>query len=455
MPDPSVPASIPSPMSRRLVLGGGAALGLGVVGLGAQPAAAQPGRAAGRRPFSGVSMTAGLRFLQGVTDAFRPSGMRLAQSYFDDSGLGDLAFVYDNALAIIALLAGGDVTRAKAIGDAFRYAQTHDDKAQNDGRLRQTYHADTFVNADGTAHSGYEIGLTSTAVGDMAWAGIALAQLAKRTKSADYLTGAKDIALWIQRNTYSTTGLGGYTFGDRDGLRDHKSAEHNIDVYAFFRLLASLTGDDVWRSRAEHAWDFVEKMWNADAGFLYTGSNNGSDVNTAATERPLDVQTWAWLAARPTRYAAMLDWAATNLAVTDTPVRTNSQLTGNLKLSGVAFGSGSLLADTEAPIDAYHGNPDTGAVWFEGTAQLALALRDRRRGRDESEAEELLSQIRTAQRELGHGQTFGGKQIAGGIVAASSPLQTGFGFGYYQHLHVGATSWYLMAGSRSNPYRFL
>ena len=142
---------------------------------------------------------------------------------------------------------------------------------------------------------------------------------------------------------------------------------------------------------------------------------------------------------------------ATNLATTDTPQRKNSSLTGNYKVTGVAFGSGSLQADTETPIP-YNVNPDSGAVWFEGTAQLALALATASSG-DGDAADELLAAIQSAQGRLGAGQTYNQKVIEGGIVAASSPLNTGFGFGYYQHLHIGATSWYVMAGTRTNPYR--
>ena len=228
-------------------------------------------------------------------------------------------------------------------------------------------------------------------------------------------------------------------------------------MYALFRLLARLTGDRVWARRAEHAWDFVEKMWNAEAGFFYTGSNNGSAVNTNPNQWPLDVQTWSWLAARRSRYAAALDWAATNLATTDTPLRKNSTLTGNDAFTGVAFASGSLLTDTDTPIanQSYNPKPDDAAVWFEGTGQLALALRDRNRGDDREDAEELLDTIRVAQQRLGRGQTFNGRSGEGGIVAASSPMDTGFGFGYFPNLHIGATSWFVMASLNANPYRFL
>jgi hypothetical protein len=418
---------------------GGAVMGVSLVGLAATPADAEPGTG---RPSGGASVRSAIGFLQGVTDAYRTSGFRLAQSYYDESGLTDIGFVYDNALAILALLAGNDVTRARAIGDGLLHAQYHVEQ-DRDGRLSQAYHVLELVVPND---------FRRTSVGDMAWAGIALVQLARRTRQGSYLTGALRIATWISA-LRSNSGLGGYTFGIWSGLEGHKSAEHNIDVYVFFRMIADLTSERVWNLRAQHAWDFVERLWNVEDGYFYTGSDDGSTVNTAPLQRPLDVQTWSWLAARQGRCAAALDWAKTNLATTDTPVRLNSALRGNYSVSGVAFGTGSLMADPTQPIDPWHGGPDSGAVWFEGNGQLALALTDRNRREDRSDAAELMAAIQSAQQHLGQGQTFNGKRIDGGIVAASSPLNTGFGFGYYQHLHVGATSWYVLAGTRTNPYR--
>ena len=54
-----------------------------------------------------------------------------------------------------------------------------------------------------------------------------------------------------------------------------------------------------------------------------------------------------------------------------------------------------------------------------------------------------------------NGQTFGGKSSDGGIVAAGSPMDTGFGFGYFPNRHIGATSWFVFASLNANPYRFL
>jgi hypothetical protein len=439
-------------MSRRTILGTGAALGAGLPLAGLSGTSAQAETQNGRQ--SKQSLNAAVSFLQKATDAHYRTGPRFVQSFQDESGLGDIGFIYDNALTSMALLSAGDVTRARAIGDSLIYAHTHDETF-TDFRLRQAYHAKAFTNPDGTAHFGWEFGLVGTAVGDMAWSGIALAQLAKKTGVSSYLTATVRIGQWIYDNTFSTSGLQGYTFGETANLEGHKSTEHNIDVYAYFRLLEGLTGDPVWGARARHAWDFVEKMWNPDLNFFWTGSDDGATINKAAKQLPEDTQTWSWLAARDRQYAASIDWAAANMATTDTPLRANSALTGSYSVSGVVFASGTMLTDTDVRIgnQDFNPKPDDAGVWFEGTSHLALAFRDRGQRGDEAAAAALFEQIRSAQDNLGQGQTFGQKPAPGGLVAASSPIDTGFGFGYFPNLHIGATSWYVFALNRFNPYR--
>ena len=88
----------------------------------------------------------------------------------------------------------------------------------------------------------------------MAWAGDALAQLYSVTGRKAYLDGAVAIGDWIQAHCRDARGPGGYTGGytGPGGKIEWKSTEHNIDVYAFFRLLARETGNPVWSSRS--AW---------------------------------------------------------------------------------------------------------------------------------------------------------------------------------------------------------
>src|SRR6266542_4136248 len=238
-------------ISRRLVLGSGAAIAFAVAG-GAVPATAEattPGRPARRRALS---------FLDAAMDAYPAFGpTRLAQSYSDQSGLFSTAFVYDNALAVLAHLADRRAEsrkRAVTLGDALLFAQDHDPQ-HSDGRLRQAYNVgpyvfydgtpqpDGFVRADGRANIGAQFGFVGTAVGDMAWAGMALAQLAVRTGARRYLRGALRVGEWIVANTSTGQPLGGYTFGVDGGNNrlPFSSTEHNIDVIGLFTQLHRLT----------------------------------------------------------------------------------------------------------------------------------------------------------------------------------------------------------------------
>lgn len=409
-------------------------------------------------------------FLAAAMDAYPDHGtIRLAQSYTDQAGLFSTAFTYDNALTILALLASGTEdgrSRATALGDALLFAQAND-PAYDDGRLRQAYNVgpytfydgtlqpDGFVRADGKANIGRQFGFTGTAVGDMAWAAIALGALARRTGQRRFLAGAVRIGEWIERTGRTDEPLGGYKFGV-DGANEKlpfTSTEHNTDLIGLFGQLARLTGDRVWRERRAVATAFVKKMWEPDAGFFYTGTNDGVTVNKSPI--PEDTQTWTHLALNSPVYGRSLDWCATELAVLDTPDRPNSTVPAGQSYEGVTFSSASLLANEDAPIADGQPKPDRNGVWFEGTAHLALALRHRRASGDEKRARRLIASIERAQDLLGTGQTLGGAAVAArsGVVSASSPLDTGFGFGYYPYRHTGATAWYLMAAARFNPLR--
>ncbi|MDT0391097.1 Tat pathway signal sequence domain protein [Streptomyces dubilierae] len=454
-------------LSRRSLIGAGlGAATLAAAGSGQALAAGSPGA----RPASAPARAHA--FLAAAMDAYPDHGsLRLTQSYTDQAGLFSTAFTYDNALAVLAHLAtrtSDGLARATALGDALLYAQLHD-PAHDDGRLRQAYNVgpytfydgspqpDGFVRPDGTVNVGTQFGFTGTAVGDMAWAGIALGALARRTGARRFLTGAVRIGEWIERNGRTDEPLGGYKFGV-DGANQKlpfTSTEHNTDLICLFGRLARLTGDRVWRERRARAEAFVRRMWEPDGGFFYTGTNDGVTVNKSPV--PEDTQTWTHLAfsSRTRRYARSLDWAAAELAVVDHAQRPNSTVPAGQSYEGVTFSSASLVANEDAPIAAGQPKPDRNGVWFEGTAHLALALRDRGARGDETRAGHLLVSLERAQELLGGGQTVGGRALPerAGVVSASSPLDTGFGFGYYPYRHTGATAWYVMAEARYNPLR--
>jgi hypothetical protein len=492
--------------SRRKLLEAGAAAAA------AAGAAAIPGAALARPPqeFESffpaggeerfrLSLQNAYRFLDTMMDAYaQGSATRLSQSYSDEIGLESTAFVYDNAVEIMARLLRGlgqDLARAKVLGNGLLYAQQTDPAA--DGRVRQAYFVD-HADSQGVfiVPSGFPFFFLGSATGDMAWTGMALAQLANRTGIAAYLDGAVRLGNWIFNNTFDTRGAGGYNF--TAGANQVKSTEHNIDVFALFTMLARLTGDAAtWTGRADHARIFVDAMFYAPGGFFFTGTGpDGVSINPNLSQDniPEDVQDWSFQAFFNPGHAASIDWCKANLAVTDTPQTYNSDLvpafsnnlTGNIRVSGVTFATQSMrppLAENEqaesacfiAPSDQFSSQPSPSAVWLEGTGHLAAALLSRRLppnrdidgfNGDVDTARVLLDNIRVAQNNLGRGQHVGGGQpIIGlgkpahtipdglGVVAATSELNTGFGFSYKRFLHVGATGWYAIAGQAGNPFR--
>ena len=409
-------------------------------------------------------------FLNTMMDAYaQGQTVRLSQSYTDQQGLESTGFVYDNSVVLQAHLLrglGDDISRAVLLGEALLHAQQTD--SIGDGRVRQAYFVDQ-PDASGVflRPALFPFFFLGSAVGDMAWTGIGLAQLFQRIGEPRFLNGAVRLGHWIVNNTFDTRGAGGFNFGVDNGNNKllFKSTEHNIDCIALFSMLAVLTGDHTWLDQAEHARIFVNAMFHAAGGFFFTGTGpDGVSVNPVISQNniPEDVQTWSFLATRDETHAVSIDWAKTNLATTDTPQTIHSRLTDNHHVSGVSFASQSMRA--LAPSDPFSAPPDPNAVWLEGTGHLAAALLARGLKAhqdlpgfhgDANTARVLLDNIRATQETLGNGQTVGGHAILDGqgVIAASSVLNTGFGFSFNPNRHIAATGWFVIAGQRGNPFK--
>jgi hypothetical protein len=320
---------------------------------------------------------------------------------------------YDDALVIDAYLAQrtpGGQARAETIGNALLTALAQ--SAPQDGGLDDDYAPDPLrLPADVQPEA------TSQTTGDASWAGDALVQLYAATRLPAYLTGAENLAGWIQANTSDVRGQGGYTGGYAGpGIRlEWKSTEQNIDVYAFFSLLARERGLPVWATRAAAARTFIVSMWNpAQQRFSLGTMTDG--VTTNDSPQTEDVNSWSYLALRSPAYAASVDWDVTSLAAAAGP------------LHGVSICPG-----------------DRTGVWFEGTAHLADALEIRGQPGDSAQAAAYLADIAYAQ---AHGPNEDGL----GIMAASKDgLTDCAGDSVYASLHTGTTAWYILAASGVNP----
>jgi hypothetical protein len=416
------------------------------------------------------SIERALQFQNMMMDAYASgSTVRLIQSYADQSGLESTAFTYDNAVSIHAYLLEGSrdsLARAEVLGQGLIYAQANNFPF-NDGRFAQAY----FVNQPSASGAyitpaAFPFYFYTSAVGDQSWAGMALAQLYRRTGNKSYLTAALLVANWIVTNTYNTLGPGGYSFGTNINQYNQsvpstngKSTEHNIDTYAFFTMLADLTrggsanNGTSWKGLAAHALSFVIAMYNATDGYFFTGTE-GDQISINYYPVPEDCQTWSYLALLANRYQQTIDWALANLQTTDTAASRDSSLTGTESFTGMVFDSASLNTPTYDP----------NAVWLEGTSHTIAALVARSiagkeslrdRFQDLQTALKFVNTCESAQAELGAGQTVNGAAIplGEGLVASTSVMDTGFGYTYGPSKHIGATGWYLIAARGGNPFQ--
>ena len=408
-------------------------------------------------------------FQNTMMDAYATGNtIRLMQSY-SDQALGATAFTYDNAVSIHAYLLEGSsdsLRRAQVLGNGLIHAQATNFPF-NDGRFAQGY----FVNVpDGTGAyitpAAFPFYFYTSAVGDQAWAGMALAQLYRATGNKSYMTAALNVANWIVTNTFNTLGPGGYSFGTYINQYNQsvpspngKSTEHNIDTFAFFTMLARLTHNGnatngwTWKDLAQHALLFVLAMYDATGGYFFTGTL-GDQVSINYYPVPEDVQTWSYMATLNNHYKHTIDWALKNLQTADTASSPHTSLTGSETYTGMVFDSASLNTTAFDP----------NAVWIEGTSHTIAALTARvisGGGSFSSDIADLKTALKfiencqNAQAQLGGGQTVAGKPIpvGEGIVASTSVMDTGFGYTYGPSLHIGATGWYLIAALGGNPFQ--
>jgi len=355
----------------------------------------------------------------------------------DDKYVKNTAFIYDNALAMLAFMARGnegDWERAKTLGDSFVYCQNHDRYfPETDGRLRNAYQAGDLIDQETRkarlpgwwddqeqkwCEDKYNVG---TSTGNLAWVMIALLHYYEEKGITEYLETAKRMGDWIAdpNKCYDTLGAGGYT-GGYEGWEPNptkfswKSTEHNLDAYVAFTQLYQITGEEVWQERAEHAREFVEAMWDSSKGHFWTGTlNDGVTINKKVI--PLDIQCWGLMVLDDVnKYGtAVNNWAQNNCSVN-------------------CDGFTGFDFDT-----------DKDGVWFEGTAHMCLAYQ--LKGEIEKSGE-YISELREAQ---GSAKNNNGKGI---VAACHDGLTTGFDWLYYNRLHVGATAWFIFAERGLNPF---
>lgn len=341
----------------------------------------------------------------------------------EDGPLHNVAFVYDNAVAAIALIACDRPDQAALIAEGFLAASDHD-RYWTDGRLRNGYAAGRIehfpVALAGWWDQGqgkwvedrYQVGSDT---GNMAWAMLALLAVYDATGAPQYRDGAIRLARHVERNWSDVRprGFSGGHFGHEPEPIENtwKSTEHNTDLAAAFARLAAVTGDAHWAKRARQADRFVAAMWNRKCRCFAAGT--GEDGHHRNRLLALDAQLWPLLALEDgmTRFAGARTTAAERLTAGD----------------GYAYS------------EAFKG------VWVEGTAQAGLLQEITGENVDAIAA--VIARNRATN---GWYYAAEGAQLPTGFRLETDPSKPRV---YYRVPHLGALAWVALFEQRFNPFR--
>ncbi|WP_210210412.1 hypothetical protein [Methylovirgula sp. 4M-Z18] len=340
--------------------------------------------------------------------------------------LATSAFVYDNAVAAIALVGCGDVARAKRIADALLIAMARD-RTFPDHRVRNAYRAGALggatadppgwwdPNGNHWAEDAYQDG---SATGNLAWAALALLNVEKASGDRRYGDGAQQLLSWIDAHAAVGLGPAGFTGGQSgfDGAQiaqTWKSTEHNLDVAAAAHWLVKRgNAPNVLEMQAK-ASQFVASRFLAGPGYFLIGTNpDGTDP--PHDRYALDVQVWSVLAIPDAAdsYKRAVLFAFDHLR----------------RPSGMTFAGLGEHA------------------WTEGSAQTALALQAIG---EMDHANELLHDIANSIAPDGFLYATSDGEVPTGLKVEA---QNGADFFYFHRPHLGATAWGALAALGWNPF---
>jgi hypothetical protein len=338
-----------------------------------------------------------------------PPGPVLLNSYVVQAGAGDFdltqanaAYVYDNAVAGLALLAAGHRAQAQRIGDALALAQAQD-RFWHDGRLRNAYQAGPMTNPaklpgwwDAKAarwnEDPYQVG---SQTGPVAWAMLLWAALGQTAS-------ANRAAAWLNNFLRAPTGYYGgfYGFEPNPLKLTWQSTEQNTDLFAAFSKLGR--ADD-----AGHAANFVRNMFDVnfqrfDAGLSPTGAVNHL---TAA-----DAGIWPYLAGL------------------------GSAASAKTAIKELRRGAGIGFSDASE------------SIWLEGTAFAALALALQ----NDSGAASFMATIEDNIAPGGYIYATVAPELSTGLTIGPSAQA----FDYFRRPSLSATAWTALAAAGAPPEFF-
>jgi len=261
----------------------------------------------------------------------------LIVSFEGDSSLQNVSFIYDQSLSVIAFTYFRDYERAKKNLNFFLSSVK-----RSEGGFANAYYASTGEIAENMSHAGPNL-----------WLGLAILHYTYSTGDQKYMDLAKQIADWIITLQDDEGGVkGGNTIS-------WYSTEHNLDGFAFFDMMHTLTGDSRYKITRDRIFEWLRK---------YAYSNINASINRGKGDSTIATDTYAWSIAAlgPERLKdigmkpdEILEFAEQNCLVA---VEFTNYLEKETKVTGFDFAK-------------YKHLPRGGVISCEWTAQMILAYK--------------------------------------------------------------------------------
>lgn len=188
----------------------------------------------------------------------------------EDTAIRHWSFIYDQALGVNAFLLFNDIEAGRKTLDFFKKNLTGSFKG-----FHNAYYADSGEVAEFTIHSGPNI-----------WVGIAALQYTIKTQDERYLPVALAVGDWL---------LALQQEDPAGGLRGGPdvpwfATEHNLDAYAFFKMLYQVTGQSKYQLAQAKVTEWLKTYALSPYGKEY----KRPPVNRGRGDATIATDTFAW-----------------------------------------------------------------------------------------------------------------------------------------------------------------
>jgi hypothetical protein len=332
----------------------------------------------------------------------------LIKSFTDHSQ----SYIYDQALAVIALTKANDQINAQRLLKGLSHLQL------KDGSLYFSYYLD--------GKSPYPKEGDKRFAGAIAWVALAATHYQKKFHQKEFVVFNSKILHYMNKEMLPIEVKGSTTRALRFAPSDIKETpwseadtaalEHNLDAYAAFYHFGKINKSSKWNNNVEELRKFILAMWDKSDSHFWSGASiKLGRINKS--ELYLDNQTWSLLALHDSDLKEIKPHDALELNC-ETFLVNHEGVTGFMDSK-----------PTRRPASSKF-------VWSEGSLGQILAMKKVNKTCDKKTSDDFLNSVKKM------------KKIDGGIAYATTTINPDF----TTSSSVAGTAWMYFAINNINPF---